>query len=72
MFKKIGIIVLVFCVAISAAFANGQDEGAGDESVVLKLGHGITLTHPAHLAAEQFAAAVEAGTAGRINNRGIP
>ena len=41
-------------------------EGSSTEPISLKLGHGITLTHPAHLAAVQFAEDVEAGTNGRV------
>jgi len=65
MFKKIALSLLILGTAFSAVFAEGQKEKS-NEPIVLKLGHGVQLTHPAHLAAEKFAQDVQKGTNGRV------
>ena len=72
MFKKIGIILFVFVLVFSLAYGAGQKESANKGPVTLRLGHGIQLTHPAHLAAEKFAESVEKQTNGNVKIQIFP
>jgi TRAP-type transport system periplasmic protein len=54
------------------AFAQGNNESGSKGPIVLKLGHGIQNSHPAHLAAVQFAEEVKTKTNGQIEIQVYP
>lgn len=71
--KKGLAMMLILASVIGSVFANGQGESnSGDEKIILKLGHGIQQTHPAHLAAEKFAQEVNEKTNGQIEIQVYP
>lgn len=74
MFKRSVVFLLVLSVALCALTAEGNKEKnvESGEQVTLRLGHGIQLTHPAHLAAEQFAQKVEERTGGNVKVKVFP
>ncbi len=64
--KRLVVLLLVALIGFSVAFAQGKTESGTKGPIVLKLGHGIQNSHPAHLAAVQFAEEVKAKTNGQI------
>lgn len=74
--KRILLVMLMFVSIFGVAFANGQEEStaskSSDKKIVLKLGHGIQQTHPAHLSAEMFAKEVNEKTNGQIEIQVYP
>jgi len=66
--KRSIILLLAVLVGSSSVFASGSTETAAPEKgpIVLKLGHGIQDSHPAHLAALQFAKEVKEKSDGQI------
>ncbi|WP_321992285.1 TRAP transporter substrate-binding protein [Marispirochaeta aestuarii] len=65
MFKRLSVFLLIAFLALFTLTAEGNKEKS-DGPVTLRLGHGIQLTHPAHLAAEKFAKSVEERTNGNV------
>lgn len=70
--KKILIGLLVLLMCTSFVFAQGQDESKAKGPIIMKLGHGIQNSHPAHLAAVKFAEDVKAKTNGQIEIQVYP
>lgn len=68
--KKLLVLLIVALISFSAVYAQGETETAGP--IVLKLGHGIQNSHPAHLAAVQFAEEVAEKTDGAIEIQVYP
>ncbi len=70
--KKLVVLLLVGLIGLSALFAQGGNEAGSEGPIVLKLGHGIQNSHPAHLAAEQFAKEVNEKSGGAIEIQVYP
>ena len=64
--KKVLALLVVCTVLTGALFANGQQEQAGDETIILKLGYGSPTSNPRHLIAEKFAAYVAEESDGKV------
>ncbi len=70
--KKLVVLLLVLLMTVSVVFAQGRDETKPTGPIVMKLGHGIQNSHPAHLAAVQFAEEVKTKTNGQIEIQVYP
>jgi len=73
--KKLLIAMLLIATVGTGIFASGQEESAtkaSNEKIVLKLGHGIQLSHPANIAAESFAKEVSEKSNGQIEIQVYP
>jgi TRAP-type transport system periplasmic protein len=70
--KRLVVLLLVALMGFSVAFAQGNNESGSKGPIVLKLGHGIQNSHPAHLAAVQFAEEVKTKTNGQIEIQVYP
>lgn len=68
--KRAIVLLLVVLIGFSTVFAQGDKESKGP--IILKLGHGIQNSHPAHLAAVQFAEEVNKKTNGQIEIQVYP
>ena len=68
--KKALVLIAALTFMVSGIYANGQqessDSSAKAEKIVLKLGYGSPTSNPRHIVAEQFKAAVEKETDGRV------
>jgi tripartite ATP-independent transporter DctP family solute receptor len=70
--RKLVVLMLILALCVSVAFAQGKAESKSTGPIIMKLGHGIQNSHPAHFAAVQFAEEVNTKTNGQIEIQVYP